>query len=523
LGPLIERGFNLLSNVLDGLPGLFTQVSDAVDSVISPLTTLIAVAQRFGLQAPEFFGFLVKFFGPETAQDIKRVTDALAELDFKRVADELLNNILSGGQRLGQIIQDEIVQPVVDWVKDVDWAEVGSKALELYTQLLKVEFEMATWIVDNLVVPIANAIAEVDWSQVGSALGDIVAQIFSGAVDIGRWVYIKITSKIKAALSDETAIQEIFQSAGEITRKVISGLGDGLGSVASWIKTNVIDAAITALSGGGAGDGRGGGGGGSFFDTAAKIGKAILDGIASYFLSIAQLTEWIATNVLAPFITGLTGVDLTQVIDQGKAIGQSLIDGIGNLFSGENEEGETLADWVQTNVIDNILDTITNSIDSIIGAGKELGQALLDGMLEILKALPRELVQLINDAIPDKIQFDTPVGSISIDIPPNPVPLPTFARGGVLRGLGIVGENGPELAYAAQPTAIMSNSDSTAMLDAFGINNGTAQSGGGGGDTIIEKMVIQSNARNYDQLVADIERHVNRKNQTILAPLRGTT
>ena len=53
-----------------------------------------------------------------------------------------------------------------------------------------------------------------------------------------------------------------------------------------------------------------------------------------------------------------------------------------------------------------------------------------------------------------------------------PVSLRPYARGGIMQGLGIVGEEGPELAFSKSPTSIIPNTLTNRILEAFGTGFG---------------------------------------------------
>lgn len=472
LGPIIDRGFNLLADVLDGLPGLFNKVSGAVDSVISPLSTLIAVAQQFGLQSGQFFGFLTKFFGPETAADIKRVTDALAEMDFSRLADELFNNLLSGAGRLGEIINDQIVQPVISTINNIDWAEVAG------------------------------------------IVGKLAVQLFEGSVDFNRWVFVKVFSKIKAALSNEARIQEIFENAGEISAEILRGLGEGLGSVASWATINVIDALANALSGGGGGA-EGGRGGGKVFDSSTGIGQSILNGISSVFGTAANTNDFVNRNIIAPFVLGLTGVDLVAVADEGKRIAGEILVGIASVLADINAN----IDWLKENVIQPLVDAIPDAATLLEESAKGLGVSIIEGMLKGLEGLGDELLNFIKEEI-DRIDDIEIVPGVSVGNLIS-IAVPGLAAGGdVEQGKPvIVGERGPELFVPAVAGAVISNRDTTAMLDR-GSTSGGAMSVSQSFAGANFNLPGVTNARQFMQ---EMEQIANRQNKTIFTPLRGSS
>jgi hypothetical protein len=151
---------------------------------------------------------------------------------------------------------------------------------------------------------------------------------------------------------------------------------------------------------------------------------------------VANVTNWF-TNL----INNITG-KANDVKNAALSFGENILTGIKDAI------GDAAA-WAQTNIIDPIVNTI-------MGAGSSITDA-------------------IKSIIPDKINLG-PLGSVDL-------PIPGFASGGLLRGLGIVGENGPELAVAGDNTAIIPNNRLMDMFrDSFGsranvVEGQTAQAG----------------------------------------------
>jgi hypothetical protein len=539
LGPFIERGFNLLADVLDDLPGLFDRVAGAIDSVIAPVQTLIAVAQQFGLQSPQFFGFLTKFFGPETAADIKRVTDALAELDFNRLADELFNNLLSGAGRLGAIINDQIIQPVVDFLRNVDWSAVASRALELYTQLLKIEFEVFQWVLENIISPIADAIGEVDWateidgaldviipailtgtktlsawatslgarlrieinnidwSAIQGVLDDILGALLTGAVAIADLVGEHIIEPIKSALSDETEIQNIATEAGKLVGQIAGGMLDAIGDINQWTFDNIIKPMIDALLGEAAGEDEDGVHGGG-----KSLGQSVLDGIASVFSTLATAPIWFVGNIVLPFVEGLTGVDFSELLDEGKRLGNKILEGIASTF-------DDIVTWVDENIFVPVKNALTGVVDSVVEEGKAIGQGIIDGMEQGIEDAFDQFTEFFLGKIGGIVEDALKLLGIAS-------PSKVFAEIGqeLVAGLAVgVSDTDP----AERAMSGLAQSTTSAMLD----SSSMATSVNNGGNTLIVQNLSVGSANEIGPALDRLEKEAKRRNMTILQPLRG--
>jgi hypothetical protein len=166
-------------------------------------------------------------------------------------------------------------------------------------------------------------------------------------------------------------------------------------------------------------------------------------------------------------------------------------------------------------------DKILEWVGDMARPGLQIGQAFLDAMIGVLKQIPAKFIKLINDAIPNQISIDAGfLGSVSIDLPPDPIPVPDgYARGGVLRGLGITGEEGAELTFANQPMAILSHDKSvSAIQDAFGI---PSWSFAGAGGVSINGPLHLHGVEDPEDFLNRLDKVAQRKNKTLLK--RGRT
>jgi hypothetical protein len=189
-----------------------------------------------------------------------------------------------------------------------------------------------------------------------------------------------------------------------------------------------------------------------------EFGVALINGIIDGF---PVWMDWITEHVINPIITAVTGVDLNPILQAFTRIGTGIIDGITDALTGMGE-----AVW----------NFIVRELQSV-------------GDRELL-GIPGLSVNNIGERWED-------------------LGLPTFAKGGLLEGLGIVGEKGPELAFAGRPTAILSHDRSVAALsDAMG--------GGGGAYYNFAGSVFNlPGVTNPRQFLQQLEREAGRDNRKL--------
>lgn len=117
---------------------------------------------------------------------------------------------------------------------------------------------------------------------------------------------------------------------------------------------------------------------------------------------------------------------------------------------------------------------------TILRALGDLGGELARGILNGFRDVWNTIADTINDALPD----DVDLGLFSIDFPDNPVPrIHRFALGGIGSGLGIVGEDGPELMQFGAASSVFPKGQLAAALREL------LPAGVGAGATMVDRSV----------------------------------
>jgi hypothetical protein len=390
-------------------------------------------------------------------------------------------------------------------------------------------------------------------SQIATGFGnvtgfwtDILEQVASGLGDLGEWVSENLWMPLVSGIEDSTQVQDIAEAIGSIMSQGLDAVIGVIGDVAAWARENIIQPIITALTGGGGGEGEGG-----VATAGAAFGDNILENIASAFVN---LSKWIFTNIINPFVVGFTGMEAGPLVAQLLLFGADLLgriaDGIPEIPGWITENilapliaavvgidyaalgmllldvggeimrfiGEGIGDlgaWLVSDVITPLITAITGlDLSGLAGAARSIGTGILDGITGGLSGLANEFIQILNDMIPDEIDL----GSIRVgpyerhvrfDLPDNPIQ--QFQRGGLLDGIGVVGERGPELALTGMPARIIPNATSAAAVaSAFG-------GGGGGGDQVINinAPINLPGVTNAREFLAALEREAAKNNRRL--------
>lgn len=121
-----------------------------------------------------------------------------------------------------------------------------------------------------------------------------------------------------------------------------------------------------------------------FEDEGTAIGQGILNGIGSAFKS---MFNWIGEHIFAPFVEAFEDVFLIHspskvMADKGEFIGEGILEGILRPF-------QAIYDWIKTNIADPILNNIKTAFgiegtesSSMLDIGKALGNGIKNGFKE---------------------------------------------------------------------------------------------------------------------------------------------
>jgi len=177
-----------------------------------------------------------------------------------------------------------------------------------------------------------------------------------------------------------------------------------------------------------------------------------INGVIAAFRNIAKVVKAVFTDVVIPIIqAALPGIRraLTGII----RIARGVIRIFTGIFTGDFKRvTDGLKDIVAGSLralrgafragLDTIVKVIRGAGSKFLNAGKSLGRKLVEGLKSIFssggalagdlgKSIANAVIDLLNSAIPNKLPIP---GAPDIDLPNNPIP--RFARGGLVRGVG---------------------------------------------------------------------------------------
>lgn len=361
---------NFVKDLGDGLMDALRGIGDFVASIQSAFKEggLSSVGQLLLDTIASGITNIAGWVKTNVIDKIARAINNISWTDVKGQLEGLYASLLVMAIPLATIAKEKIVDPLVSWAGQIDWKGITGTLKDILGFILRMDVSFWTFMVEKIYTPVLTEIGKFAWDAIPGALDTILDAIFSGAKSVATWVTDEIWTPLTTGLGDSTQTQNIATKAGEIAGKILSGLVSGLGDLASWVGDNVIQPIINALTGGG---GESGGAGGSDASGGGKsMGLEILSGIASAFLNIGS---WVVTNLIDPFVTGLTGENLAGLGAQGLIMGQKVLNNIPGAFL-------SMTSWVKTNVIDKIIGGFTeDNLNAVLDKAKSIGGKILDG------------------------------------------------------------------------------------------------------------------------------------------------
>jgi len=358
------------------------------------------------------------------------VVDYLKEVDWGEVAntlEDLLEKFLdvasSGLSSVGVWLWDNIISPLVDYLGTVDWAGVASRLSDMLEKFLGVAASglssAGVWLWDNIISPLVDYLGTVDWAGVASRLLEILDKLLgtaaAGLASIGVWLWDKIISPLVDYLGT-VDWGEVANTLGTLLEKYISFEASIITSAATWLYDKIIEPVIAYL------------GTVDWAGVASRLSE-MLDkflGVASSGLS--SVGVWLWDNIISPLVDYLGTVDWAGVASRLLEVLEKML---GYAAAGIASVGE----WAYVHIVQPIIDKFKDPATwtSLFDSAKELGGQIFDGLLAALSGLARELAQLIDDALPNHVNFGTihvpdlgPLGggydkTIGLDLPDNPI------------------------------------------------------------------------------------------------------
>jgi len=277
---------------------------------------------------------------------------------------------------------------------------------------------------------VGDAIRNKDVAGAIRGIADALLAIPLGiATEIGDLIGIDVVGGLEGW---EEAFDGLKITLEHYGSEAMDAIAQGIGDMSSWLLTELIAPLAAALLTADYG---------FILLTAGRAATELVRGIV---MGLPQFSSWLAEHVIGPLMDAILNVNLIGIVITAARIGWDILKGIANVFL-------TLGSWVVNKILSPLITAILNlDLSGLLDTAMAIGTAILDGILAGLSTLGVMLIDLINEAIPDTIDFGTidlgvkkiDLGSVSL--PANPIPGGSRDTGG--RGL-------PGYAYAINPGA----------------------------------------------------------------------
>lgn len=259
----------------------------------------------------------------------------------------------------------QITEAIKTFLTEFDWAGVATAAGELigaaFTALIEVGGEL--------------------WESMKSVGKNIMEGGFQGIIDalasVGEWIKTNIfdpfITGFKTAFGIESPSTEMMPLGGYIIEGMLKGIIDGLASIGTWIKTNIVDPFVSGVKSMFGLDGE--------ESVLVSVGKDLIAGLkAGIGAVMTGISDWIKTVIVDPFVSGVKsmfGLDGEESVLV--SVGKNLLEGLKNGLLGAMDG---VGDWIDTNITGPICGFFKNlfGIASPSTVFSEYGGYLLEGL-----------------------------------------------------------------------------------------------------------------------------------------------
>ena len=246
---------------------------------------------------------------------------------------------------------------VTQFVEKLDWSAIGSfitsglmSAFDTFdfgnltafiSSKIKAVFNFGSGLLDGvdwaalpgkLVSAVSEALDGFDFKGMAQAMGTFIGKAFVASINfigsLADWLG-GLVDKIKAYFTEH--IDEAKEAGGSVLSGILAGIVDGLKSIGTWIKTNILDPFISGFKS--AFGIKSNGPATQMSESGDSVGQGILSGIAAPFKAIGT---WIKEHIVDPIKNWFANNDIGTVASAG----------IGLIKSGWS----TVADWVKTSL-----------------------------------------------------------------------------------------------------------------------------------------------------------------------------
>ena len=259
-----------------------------------------------------------------------------------------------------------VIDAIGGFFGEIDWgtmAETLSSAAIGLLDALTGAFQEVDWkaLPGQITEAIKTFLTEFDWAGVATAAGELIGAAFTALIEVGGELW------------------ETLKGVGKnIMEGGFQGIKDALASVGEWIKTNIFDPFITGF--------KTAFGIESSSTEMMPLGGYIIEGMLKGIIDgLATIGTWIKTNIVDPFVSGVKsmfGLDGEEsvLVSVGKDLIAGLKAGIGAVMTG-------ISDWIKTVIVDPFVSGVKSmfGLDGeesvLVSVGKNLLEGLKNGLL----------------------------------------------------------------------------------------------------------------------------------------------
>lgn len=400
LGVLVGAAI-VIPAIIGAITAVLGGLAVVLGVVFSPIVLIAAALAALGLAYKEnLFGF---------RDAVNEVAGVVGEA-FGRIKDfigGLVDAFKSGGlDGAGQFIQDQLITPILEAVRNVNWSDVVTTLWTNFKTMLGLGlallWQAGAWLDEHVTLPMFEYLRNVNWGDVLATLWSTFKTLMTAYIGLywqgGNW-------------AREHILQPLFDylrnvNWGDVAASLWSNfklmLGLGLATVwqaGVWMNEHITQPMLDYLRNI------------NWGDVAATLWTGFKTAMTLAVLFIFQAANWVKEHLITPLVNAITTTDWSAVLTSVGDFG-------GSLFTKLKETLPDISAWIS----ENIMNPITEALSGLAGMVKSA----------------------INMAIPDSIGIDVPevdlgplgtVGGehIGVDIPD---PFPGYASGTPWSGSG---------------------------------------------------------------------------------------
>lgn len=300
--------------------GVGTVIADKLNWLIDEYIDWPGLGSKFGswinaIVSSEYWTLEQTHFNELGAGVARMINSALEEIDAD-VWGRLITRKLTAA-----------LDFAIGYIQELDAGQVGKKINDFFVGMFT---EWSEWLQSQNGEELATTIrTKVSELFTGLNIGEIISSAMTAGGDFTKLVsdFIRpFVSEFKTWF-DTTLKGENWQ---ETAQNILSYIGSGFGSIASWVDKNFITPFMDAV------------GLGSYWENIKSVGTTIMNKIKDGF---PTFSTWVDTNIIQPIKSAMNGESSWS--DVGSNIAKALKDGLPNFWN-----------WTKTNVVDPMMNAI---------------------------------------------------------------------------------------------------------------------------------------------------------------------